>query len=207
MTASEYKARGGDYTTPKDEKKPSQKNLDKWTDEEWQTKEGSGTAKQDDGSRKRYLPKKAWEELDEDEKEATEEKKAEGGKEGKQFVGNTAEAKRKRRDISKGDEKKDHQKGEESGEDEDEEEADGEDEGEEEEGGEDAEGDQILEDEDDEEEDDEEEGNGQNEDDENAEDEEDEEEDHEAQAKGEESAAADTPEGEQPDSKRRKKAQ
>ncbi|KAL4740260.1 hypothetical protein BDV11DRAFT_169304 [Aspergillus similis] len=106
MTASEYKARGGDYTTSKDEKKPEQKNLDKWTDEEWQTKEGSGTAKRDDGTRKRYLPKKAWEELDEGEKEATEEKKIQGSAAGKQFVANTGEAKRKRGEVSKEGEKK-----------------------------------------------------------------------------------------------------
>ncbi|KAL4813495.1 hypothetical protein BDW67DRAFT_187601 [Aspergillus spinulosporus] len=106
MTASEYKARGGDYTTSKDEKKPEQKHLDKWTNEEWQTKEGSGTAKQDDGTRKRYLPKKAWEELDEGEKKATEEKKMEGLKAGKQFVANTGEAKRKRGEVSREGEKK-----------------------------------------------------------------------------------------------------
>ncbi|KAI9367438.1 hypothetical protein BJX61DRAFT_528446 [Aspergillus egyptiacus] len=100
MTASEYKARGGDYTTSKDEKQSQQKNLDKWTEEEWQTKEGSGTAKQDDGTRKRYLPKKAWEEMTEEEKQQTEERKMEGSKEGKQFVGNTAAAKRKRKEAN-----------------------------------------------------------------------------------------------------------
>ncbi|KAL4997410.1 hypothetical protein BDV10DRAFT_186205 [Aspergillus recurvatus] len=106
MTASEYKARGGDYTTSKDEKKPEQKNLDKWTDEEWQTEAGSGTAKQGDGTRKRYLPKKAWEELDEGEKEATEGKKKQGSKAGKQFVANTGEAKRKRGQVSREGDKK-----------------------------------------------------------------------------------------------------
>ncbi|KAL2869508.1 uncharacterized protein BJX67DRAFT_379059 [Aspergillus lucknowensis] len=99
MTASEYKARGGDYTTSKEEKNPQQQHLDKWTDEEWQTKEGSGSAKQDDGTRKRYLPKKAWEGLSEGERQETEEKKVEGSKEGRQFVGNTAPAKRKRREV------------------------------------------------------------------------------------------------------------
>ena len=34
-------------------------NLSKWSEEEWQTKDGSGEAKQKDGSRKRYLPKKS----------------------------------------------------------------------------------------------------------------------------------------------------
>lgn len=64
MMASEYKKRGGSYTTDKETgQDKSQKHLNEWTNEEWQTKEGSGTAKQDDenGTRKRYLPKKAWE--------------------------------------------------------------------------------------------------------------------------------------------------
>ena len=82
--AKEYKNRGGEYNTDKSEKDESQKNLSKWGDEEWQTKEGSGNAKQEDGSEKRYLPKKAWENMTEEEKEETEDRKAEGDKEGKQ---------------------------------------------------------------------------------------------------------------------------
>lgn len=145
MTASEYKARGGDYTTPKSKQQPSQKNLNKWTEEEWQTKEGSGTAKQADGSRKRYLPRKAWDKLSEEEKQATEDKKLEASKKGKQFVGNTPRAKESRKNISgnkrgrgknnnnsKNDDHKD--KGEEEeGDDDDEEEEEEEEEGEEEE--------------------------------------------------------------------------
>jgi hypothetical protein len=101
MMASEYKKRGGGYNTSKEEgKDDSQKHLDKWTKEEWQTKEGSGTARQDDDSRKRYLPKKAWEEMNEDEKEETEDKKVKESKEGKQFVGNTGAAKEARRRVT-----------------------------------------------------------------------------------------------------------
>lgn len=111
LMAKEYKARGGDYTTPKDNQDESQKHLSKWTEEEWQTKEGSGDAKKADGTRKRYLPKKAWEEMSEGEKEETEEKKVEGGKAGKQHVANTERAKRSRRrandeEDEKGEEKK-----------------------------------------------------------------------------------------------------
>ncbi|CAG8084493.1 unnamed protein product [Penicillium salamii] len=103
MMASEYKKRGGEYNTTKEEgQSESQKHLDDWTKEEWQTKEGEGTARQDDDSRKRYLPKKAWEELSEGEKEGTDEKKVEESKEGKQFVGNTGEAKEARRRASVG---------------------------------------------------------------------------------------------------------
>lgn len=54
-----------------------------------QTKEGSGHAKKEDGTERRYLPKKAWERMSEKEKEETERKKVEGSREGKQFVGNT----------------------------------------------------------------------------------------------------------------------
>ncbi|KAJ5549690.1 hypothetical protein N7535_002373 [Penicillium sp. DV-2018c] len=101
MMASEYKKRGGGYNTSKEEgQTESQKHLENWTKEEWQTKEGSGTARQEDDSRKRYLPKKAWEELSEKEKEETDKKKIDESKEGKQFVGNTVSAKEARRRAS-----------------------------------------------------------------------------------------------------------
>ncbi|KAL4758023.1 uncharacterized protein BDW70DRAFT_163005 [Aspergillus foveolatus] len=185
MTASEYKARGGDYTTSKDEKKPEQKHLDKWTNEEWQTKEGSGTAKQDDGTRKRYLPKKAWEELDEGEKEATEEKKMEGSKAGKQFVANTGEAKRKRGEENrkKEEEGKTEQEPEENEENEEEEYEDTENDEDYEEDGEDLDG--------------ENEESGDN----NGSEDEDEEQDQQADEKKTET---NTPEGEQPEKKRQR---
>ncbi|KAJ5490636.1 hypothetical protein N7453_011461 [Penicillium expansum] len=98
MMASEYKRRGGGYNTTKEKgQTESQKHLDTWTNEEWQTKEGSGTARQDDDSRKRYLPKKAWEKLNEEEKEQTEENKIDESQGGKQYVSNTTEAKEARR--------------------------------------------------------------------------------------------------------------
>ncbi|ETN42667.1 uncharacterized protein HMPREF1541_01824 [Cyphellophora europaea CBS 101466] len=100
MMASEYKKRGGDYTTPKSDKDKEQKHLDKWGEEDWQTKEGEGQAKQSDGSRKRYLPKKAWEQMDDGEKEATDQKKQKASKQGKQFVGNTDRARRARKDAN-----------------------------------------------------------------------------------------------------------
>lgn len=102
MMAKEYKKRGGDYNTPKESKDESQKNLDNWGEEDWQTKEGSGQAKKEDGSRKRYLPKKAWEQMSEKEKKETDEKKQEEGGNGnkKQFVANTSEAKNARKNAS-----------------------------------------------------------------------------------------------------------
>jgi hypothetical protein len=65
MMASEYKKRGGGYTT--DKKDETAKHLDEWTEEDWQTKEGSGHAKDEDGTEHRYLPKKAWEQMTEKE--------------------------------------------------------------------------------------------------------------------------------------------
>lgn len=100
MMASEYKKRGGSYNTSKDDQSESQKHLDQWSKEDWQTKEGSGTAKKDDGTRKRYLPKEAWEQMSDDEKEKTDDKKVKESKKGKQFVGNTTEAKSARKQAS-----------------------------------------------------------------------------------------------------------
>jgi hypothetical protein len=95
LLTQEYEKRGGGYKGDKDE---SQKNLENWTEEEWQTKEGDANARQD-GETKRYLPKKAWENMSEEEKEQTEKKKREGSKEGQQHVSNTDEAKKARKDA------------------------------------------------------------------------------------------------------------
>ena len=96
LLTREYEKQGGGY---KGGKGQSQKNLEKWTDEEWQTKEGDADARKDDGETKRYLPKKAWETMSEEEKEETEEKKREGSKKGEQHVPNTDEAKQARKDA------------------------------------------------------------------------------------------------------------
>ena len=99
--ASEYKRCGGGYNTDKKDQDEGQKHLSQWTEEEWQTKEGSGNAKRDDGTEKRYLPKKAWENMNEEEKRETDQKKLEGSKEGKQYVANTGRAKQARRGAVK----------------------------------------------------------------------------------------------------------
>jgi len=97
LLTQEYEKQGGGY---KGEKGKSQKNLEKWTEEEWQTKEGDAEARQDDGQTKRYLPKKAWEHMSEEEKEETEQKKRESSKSGQQYVENTDEAKQARKEAS-----------------------------------------------------------------------------------------------------------
>lgn len=55
LLTQEYEKQGGGY---KGEKDQSQRNLEKWTEEDWQTKEGDADARQY-GEIKRYLPKKA----------------------------------------------------------------------------------------------------------------------------------------------------
>lgn len=96
LLTQEYEKRGGGY---EGEKGQSQKNLEKWTEEEWQTKEGGADARKNDGETKRYLPKKTWENMSEKEKEETENKKREGSKEGRQHVSNTDEAREARKDA------------------------------------------------------------------------------------------------------------
>lgn len=90
------------YNTDKSEKDESQKHLSKWGEEDWQTKEGSANAKQDDGTEKRYLPKKAWDNMTEEEKEETDEKKLAESKQGRQFVGNTDKAREEGRKAREG---------------------------------------------------------------------------------------------------------
>ena len=90
-----YEREGGGYLGEKD---ASQQHLSQWTQEEWQTSDGSGDARtgSDDehgGASKRYLPKAAWDELSESEKRATDAAKAEGSEHGDQYVANTDAAK------------------------------------------------------------------------------------------------------------------
>ena len=96
LLAHEYEKQGGGY---KGEKDDSQKHLEQWTEEQWQTKDGGANAREDDGETSRYLPKEAWENMSEEEKEETERKKREGSRQGKQHVDNTTEAKKARSDA------------------------------------------------------------------------------------------------------------
>ncbi len=93
LLTREYEKRGVGYKGEKDE---SQKNLEKWTEEEWQTQEGDARARSGDETA-RYLPKEAWENMSDEEKRETEEKKREGSRRGQQHVANTDEAKQARK--------------------------------------------------------------------------------------------------------------
>ena len=74
-----YKGKGGDYTG---EKTKAQKDLSKWTKEDWGTKSGKKSSE----TGERYLPAKAIKALSPAEYAATTKAKREGTKAGKQFV-------------------------------------------------------------------------------------------------------------------------
>ena len=78
-----YKDKGGGYTG---EKTTAQKNLSKWTKEDWGTKSGKPSTQGPKATGERYLPKKAREALSPAEYSATTKAKREGTKQGKQFV-------------------------------------------------------------------------------------------------------------------------
>ncbi|MGW5669506.1 hypothetical protein [Micromonospora sp. NPDC003776] len=96
LLTKEYQRRGGGYEGPKDER---QKSLQRWGAEDWQTREGTARARRN-GETGRYLPKQAWEELSEEQRRATDRKKREASRTGRQFVSNTGPAKRARRDVT-----------------------------------------------------------------------------------------------------------
>ena len=97
LLSQEYEKRVGDYKG--EGKDQDQRNLQKWTSEEWQTREGDADARED-GETKRYLPRKAWKRMSEGEKEDTEKRKREGSRKGRQYVSNTGEAKQARKDAA-----------------------------------------------------------------------------------------------------------
>ena len=80
LLTQEYERRGGGYTGDKDE---SQKSLERWGKQDWQTSGGSADA--DDGER-RYLPRDAWALLTEDAREEAEKTKEEADDEGEQVA-------------------------------------------------------------------------------------------------------------------------
>jgi ribonuclease HI len=61
--------------------KEPQKSLRRWTAQKWKTSDGSKSE-----GKKRYLPEAAWKSLSASEKASTNRAKAEGNREGKQFV-------------------------------------------------------------------------------------------------------------------------
>ncbi len=90
LLAAEYEKAGGKYTGPKT---GAQKNLSKWTKEEWRTKSGKPSTQGPKATGERYLPSKAIKALSPAEYAATSRAKRRGTAAGKQFVPNTKTAK------------------------------------------------------------------------------------------------------------------
>jgi hypothetical protein len=98
LLTREYEAQGGGYRHP-GEKTEAQKHLDQWTHERWQTRDGAERARTGDVT-KRYLPKAAWEQMTPEERAATDRRKREGSRRGRDRVPNTEPAKQARKAAS-----------------------------------------------------------------------------------------------------------
>ena len=96
LLAQAYRKAGGGYRGGKSKR---QRSLSKWTREEWTTSDGKPARRE--GGTTRYLPKKAWRKLSTGERRATNRKKREGSREGRQFVANTRRARDVGRDARK----------------------------------------------------------------------------------------------------------
>jgi hypothetical protein len=83
LLVQEYEKQGGGYK--KNHKDQAARSLENWTDQDWQTIEGDGEARED-GKTKRYLPKTVWEQLTEQEKKEAEMTKEEASRDGRQLV-------------------------------------------------------------------------------------------------------------------------
>jgi hypothetical protein len=91
LLTQEYEKRGGDYKGEKDERQKTSKSGPPRMANPGRRSEG-----REGGETARYLPKEAWENMTEEEKEDTERKKREGSRKGEQYVSNTDEAKNAR---------------------------------------------------------------------------------------------------------------
>jgi len=94
LVALEYKKAGGGYSGGRTKK---QKSLKKWTKEKWTTSDGKPAIRSTGTTR--YLPKAAWNKLSPSQKQATNRKKLQASRKGKQFVANTKAAKTAGRQV------------------------------------------------------------------------------------------------------------
>ncbi len=95
--AAEYKKAGGGYRGGSGS---SQKSLEPWGEEDWQTQEG-GTRARRGRTTAIYLPKKARARLSPRQKQATERTRRAGSRRGKPFVRKTAAARRARKSATR----------------------------------------------------------------------------------------------------------
>lgn len=82
-----YERAGGGYTGPRT---ATQRSLRRWTGERWRTSDGRPAIQ--GSSTRRYLPDAAWRRLSPGQRAATNRKKLEGSRRGRQFVANTSAA-------------------------------------------------------------------------------------------------------------------
>lgn len=85
LLTKEYEDQGGGYKH-KGQLTHAQKDLKKWTEQEWQTADDTKVQKDDKTSR--YLPKKVWNNLSAKEREETNRLKEKGSLNHKQYVQN-----------------------------------------------------------------------------------------------------------------------
>jgi hypothetical protein len=97
LLAIEYRKAGGGYRGKKTSK---QRSLSRWTREKWTTMDGKPAKRK--GGMWRYLPAKAWSRLTPEQRKATNKKKIEGDRAGKQFVSNTQRARTVGANVRKG---------------------------------------------------------------------------------------------------------
>ncbi|MCA1195014.1 MULTISPECIES: DUF5872 domain-containing protein [unclassified Saccharopolyspora] len=95
LLAQRYEQHGGGYRHPR-RRTRAQRDLQRWTEERWQTESGSARARHD-GTTERYLPEAAWEELTPRERRETRRAKREASRRGAQHAANPPAAKSARR--------------------------------------------------------------------------------------------------------------
>lgn len=96
MLNKKYEDEGGGYKHSGD-KTSSQKDLEKWSKEDWQTSDDTKAVGAK--STKRYLPKEVWDKLSPTEKKQANESKTTLSKMGKQNVENPSSVKRKLKEV------------------------------------------------------------------------------------------------------------
>jgi len=92
LVALRYRKAGGGYKRGKRPNK-KQRSLKKWGREKWRTSDGKPALR--GGRMRRYLPDKVWGRLTPAQRAATNRKKIQGDKRGRQFVPNTSVARKK----------------------------------------------------------------------------------------------------------------
>ncbi|GAA4617709.1 hypothetical protein [Saccharopolyspora hordei] len=96
LLTQEYEKHGGGYRNPPEQRTREQRNLEEWTEQDWQTESGSAEARHD-GETERYLPKSAWEELSPQERRETQRRKRSESRKGEQRSANPPAAKAARK--------------------------------------------------------------------------------------------------------------